>query len=438
MVSGLTRGDHRGPEGEGHVDAGGSDTGSDQAGVAIRASSRRLSVTGVDQALAGASNVLVTVLAARALSVAGFGYFGIVFMIYVMAQGVSRALVGDPLLLHPAESHTRRGDVLGVGMVLGAGLAAVVLVAGVVTTAWSAQLGEALMVLAACLPFLVLQDLGRYVGFAQQRPALALTLDTAWLVLVIAGAAFVLAGDHRTLVWFVTAWAGSGAVSGLLVFGQHGVARPRVRWLVETWSYSWKFLVSYTSTQGSALAASAGVGAIAGPRALGGVQGAFLLVRPFMTLQVAVAATGVPEIARLDTSDQRVRGRVRTMTLVAGVGAAVNGVLLLVLPDVLGRAVLGATWSAAQPLLLPAAAQILLIALVTGPRSGLIGLRALGRTVPIDVASTVAVLAATVVGALADGAAGAMWGRVICWVVVALVWWATWLQHVRTRGVAAP
>src|SRR4051794_37141904 len=108
---------------------------------------RRLSVITIDQAIAGASNVLIAVLAARLLGVASFGLFGIVFIAYVMAQGVSRALVCDPLLVHPEEAEARTGEVIGTSCLLALGLAVVVVAAGLAVRVLDARLGDALIVL---------------------------------------------------------------------------------------------------------------------------------------------------------------------------------------------------------------------------------------------------------------------------------------------------
>ncbi len=96
---------------------------------------RRLSVITVDQVIAGASNVLISVLAARLLGVASFGLFGIVFLVYLVALGVTRALVSDPVLVHPLEAQERIGDVIGTSFMLGLAVA-VVLVAGLGVRLW--------------------------------------------------------------------------------------------------------------------------------------------------------------------------------------------------------------------------------------------------------------------------------------------------------------
>ena len=296
---------------------------------------------------------------------------------------------------------------------------------------WDGRLGNGLVALGVFLPFLVVQDIGRYLGFATRRPERALTLDVTWLGLQLGAIAVLVVTNSHSLWQFILAWAASGALAGLLVFWQHRGARPRLSlsWLAETWAYSWRYLVSYSSTQGSGLVAAALLGAISGARALGAVQGALLLQRPFMTFQVAVIASGVGEVSRVADKLADVRRMVAKLTLLTTAVALVNGAVLLALPDALGRAVLGQTWSEAQHLLLPAAAQILLIGLMTGLRTGLLGMRAVHKAVVIDVVTTVLILILTAGGAYVGGAEAAMWGVAISHAVGVTIWVAVFWIH---------
>ncbi|MDX6231628.1 MAG: hypothetical protein QOH68_579, partial [Nocardioidaceae bacterium] len=233
---------------------------------------------------------------------------------------------------------------------------------------------------------------------------------------------------------FVAVWAGSGAVAGLLVFWQHRSARlrPGIAWLKQTWGYSWRYLVSYTSTQGSGLLAAILLRAIAGARALGGVQGALLLQRPFTTFQVAVIASGVGEVTRITDDLPQVRRMVRKLTLLTGGAAFLNGAVLVLVPDRVGEAVLGDTWSVAQHLMWPAAAQILVLGLMTGYRTGMLGMRAIDKAVKIDVVTTVLALILSTAGAFAGGAEPAMWGAVAA-STLGLVMWVVVFQRHSTR-----
>jgi O-antigen/teichoic acid export membrane protein len=394
---------------------------------------RRLSVITIDQVIAGGSNVLSAVLAARVLGVASFGLFGIVFLVYMVSLGISRALVSDPLLVHHVEAEERPGEAIGTSLVIGLAVGALLVAVGFGISMFNARLGGALVVLGGCFPLLVLQDLGRYLSFATQRPGFAVVLDSAWLLIMFGAVAAVFATGSRTLVWFIAAWAGSGAAAGLLLFSRYRVREVRfsLAWLRHTWSFSWRYLVSYTATQGAALGAASGVGAAAGARALGGVQGAILLVRPFMTFQIAAIAATVGEVTRSLTAHHKLRKPIiRTSVLTTAV-ALINAAILLAIPDRLGKVALGASWHATKPLLLPTGVQIACIGLYTGVRAGMLGMREIKKVMRVDVASTVAVMTATIIGAVINGAKGALWAVAIGQAATALGWWLIFLAHTR-------
>jgi O-antigen/teichoic acid export membrane protein len=400
-------------------------------------SGRRLSLITLDEIVGGASNVLTAVLAARLLTSSFFGLFGVVFLLYSLLLAVTRALVNDPLLIHPVEGNERPNDVIDTNLVLGLGLGALTVVAGVVASGFSGEFGRALIVLAVCFPLLALQDLGRYFGFGSQRPGRALALDTLWLVLLIAAVAVLLAVHRRSLVWFILAWAGSGALSGLLLLRHYPGYRPRcsLSWLRYTWQFSWRYLVSYGSTYGAALANTSAVGSVVGTRQLGGVQGTVLLVRPFGAFQAAALAAGVSDIARVQGNRAVRRHSLRATALAAGV-AALNGIVLLALPDRLGRIVLGHTWALSKPLLLPTSVQILAMGVFTGARAGLLGIRLIRRAMVIDIVGTVLLLSGAVSGAVIHGAKGALWGSALAASCNAVTWWLVLLASTATADSA--
>jgi hypothetical protein len=393
---------------------------------------RRLSVITIDQALAGSSNLLIALAAAHLLrNTASFGLYSAVFLVYVVSQGFSRALICDPLLVHTAEAEKRPGEIIGASVLLGLVVGALLVVAGFVARPIQHDLGGALVVLGWCTPFLMFQDLGRYLGFAIARPGRALLLDGLWLGLLIPGVALLVAFHARTLTWFIIAWAGCGAVCGLLLFWQYrGVAiRPGLGWLRYTWHFSWRYMISYSATQGAALLGSTAVGVLAGAKQLGGVSGTILLARPFGTFQIAAVAAGVSEIDRTQGGKRFVRAHGQKTSLITTVVAAINAAIMLALPDKLGRAVIGHAWEVAKTMLLPTAAQLVVLGLITGARAGLLGSRAARKTVKIDVASTVLVLSSTATGAALNGAIGALWGVAIAQGVMAIVWWIVFLDE---------
>lgn len=406
-----------------------------------QSANRRLTIMTIDQVISGASNVLMAVLAAHVLGVASFGLFGIVFLVYTLACGVSRSLVSEPLLVHPIEAEDRPGEVIGAALLISLGLAVIVLLAGFAVLQWNTSLGYALVVLAGCLPLLVLQDLGRYQAFAIQKPGRAIVLDVAWLVLLFGGIAAIFATHERTLVWFIVVWAGSGAAAGLLLAFQYRALELDItlRWLGFTWGFSWRYLVSYSSIQGAALVGSAAVGGIAGARALGAVQGTLLLQRPFTTFVSAAGAAGIGDIRRSRTGDE-IRRHIGRLAALSSGAALLNAIVLMVLPTRLGQLVLGGTWHAAKPLLLPTAVSLICLGVTTGARSGLLGMRRPTPAVVIDVVSTIVGLGATVFGAAVDGARGAVWGVAVVRILALVPWWfecLTFARRAEPTGISA-
>jgi O-antigen/teichoic acid export membrane protein len=393
----------------------------------------RLTTITVDQVVSGASNVLIALLAARLLDAAQFGLFGIVLLVYVILVSVTRALVSDILLMHPLESEQRPGEAIGTACVLSLALAAGLAAIGAALRVWNAGFADALLVLAACLPLLVAQDVGRYLGFATQRPLRAVVLDAVWLVAMLGGVAVLFATGTHKLDWLIAAWAGSGAAAGLLLFARYPLRSVRLdlHWLRETWGVAWRFLVGYLSTQSGALGMSSEIGGIAGARALGGVQGALLLTRPFTTFQVAVVAHGIGEVARSLGRVRRIWRHALVTSGLAGAVALLNAIVMAVLPAGVGRLLLGASWAPAKPLLVAVGAQILCIALATGPQAALVGMRAMGKSMALGMLAAVALFSTAGAGALIDGARGALWLAAAGQAVVLTAAWMAFVAHMR-------
>lgn len=388
---------------------------------------RRRRTMVLDQVLSGGSNVLVAVLAARALSAHGFGLFGITFLVYVFCSAAVRALLDEPLLVHADEVEADPAGPVGAGLCLGAVGAVLVAGAGaVVLLTGGEDLGTALLVLAGCLPLLVVQDLGRYLSFTLRTPGDAVVLDAVWLVLMLAGIlAWPAVGLPAGLAALVVPWAVAGAIAGLLPLWRlrsHRI-RPGLSWLGVTWSFSWRYLLSFLAGQGGVLAGTVALSGVAGPAALGGVRGTQLLLRPFMAVFAATNASGVAEVARHDTGAHPLQRHLLRLTLLPTLAAAVNGVALLVLPETVGKALLGDTWQVARTMLWPATVQMLLMGLWVGARIGLVGRRAVRTTTRLVLVLTPVTVALALAGAAVDGGPGFFWGAAAGQALVTAIWW---------------
>lgn len=393
---------------------------------------RRLSLITIDQIISGMSNVIVALLSAHLLGVEAFGYFGLMIIILSVALGVTRSLVGDPVMVHPADARERPGAAIGAALVVGTAMGLVFVVVAIGLHLAGLPLAVETLVLALGLPALLLHDLGRYLGFATQRPSYSLALDSVWLGLIAIVMTTLVVLDEATLPWFVLGWVGTGAIASLLVFVQHGPpVRGGVAWLRERWPYSWRFLLSFSALQGAAATFSVVVAAVAGARALGAVRGALLLIRPYVTFQTAAVAAGVSEVANAGAGQHPARHLRRTTTIALVIGA-LNVVFLLAVPDSIGRLILGETWDATEPLLIPASLQIIFLGLVVGPRAYLTGLRRIQTVVKIDILATMGIVVFGVIGVLVNGALGAYWGTAAGQGLAAAAWWLA--VEMRTRA----
>jgi len=402
--------------------------------ISLRAGAgRRASLVTVDQGISSASNLLILIWVAHALSPADFGRFSLVFLGYVFATtGVVRSLVSTTVVVHPEDADGRARSVLGAGALLsGAAGVLCVLTSGLLW--WSGSvLALPVLLVGLGMPLLGLQDVGRYIGIAESKPGRALVLDTLWLVLLV-GAFLVAGAVHKpTLTSIVAIWVVTGAISGLWVFVQHGVPRGReltLDWLRERWHFSWRSLVASSSSAVVALVGSSLMAIVSGPVAVAAVRAALLLERPSTTVQTAVATSAAADIAREDPDNAGLLAHQRRTMLLSIAVAVLNMAVLLVIPDSVGRLMLGDVWDVVQPLLLVIGFHVGALAAQSGVRAALIGRRKIESVMIVDIAGTVLSIAGLVIGAAVGDAEGGMWGAVIGQTATAVVWWVVLVRH---------
>ncbi len=402
---------------------------------------RRAGLVTFDQGISSASNLLVLIWVAHALSAADFGRFSLVFFVWVFTQnGLVRSLVSATVMVHPEDADHRPRGVVGAAVLLSLAVAALCVVAGVGIWALGSDVGPPLVVVGVLMPLLGVQDVGRYIGIAESKPGRAVVLDTQWLVLQMVLFVTVEVVHGSTLIWLVAAWAGSGAVSGLWVFVQHGVPMGRelsFDWLRERWHFSWRSLVASSSSATVALIGSSLMAIVSGPVAVAAVRAALLLERPSTTVQTAVATSAATDIAR-EQSDNAglLRHQRRTMT-VSILVALLNMGVLLVIPDSVGKLLLGHVWDIVQPLLLVVGFHVGAIAAQSGVRAALMGRRQIQAVMVVDITGTVLSIIGLVAGAAVADAQGAMWGGVIGQTITSAIWWVVLVRHLATTGRAA-
>jgi len=402
---------------------------------------RRLGVVGLDEAVSGGSNVLATVVAARLLTPGAFGRFGIVLIVYGLVIGVLRSAVCTPVLMQAVRTREQIVAVMSATWMFT--LASVPLLGLSSAGAMLAdpELGRALLVLTICTPFLIIQDLARFLAFGFLRPGYALLSDTVWLVAFILGASVLVVSGNGGLMGTLIVWAGTGAGTGLLallLWPPLRSGRPAVSWFAANWHLSWRFTVAFASAQLSALGLTLIVRSMLNAATVGAVVGAQLLTRPYTTVEMALVGAGVAEIANSAPADRHYLKHAARTSAAALVVAGVNAAIMLLLPDAIGARLLGDTWGPAQPYLLPLAVQLLAMAFAVGPRVGLIGAERVDLMLRISLGFIPCLLVAALGGAYFSGGVAAVWGITITWIAVGLVWWWIALTTTRTPSAATP
>lgn len=396
------------------------------------AGGRRAVLVTIDQALSSASNLLAMLWVAHVVSAIDFGSFSLLMLVYTFVMGPINALVSMRIVVHPEDADGRPRWVLGSALVLGGlGGLGCVLVGGAQILG-GIDLGPALLVLGLALPFLVVQDVGRWVAVARGRPIRAIALDTTWLVLMLAAFAALVVLDAASLLTVTLAWAGTGTLSALLLLVQYGVLRPRevsLTWLRERWDASWRLLVGNLTGGGSVLLGASLIAWVSSPLAVAAVRAAIFLGRPTTAIQNAIGTSYAADVARQKPDNRQLLRSQQKIIVLAALVAVANLVVLVYLPDAIGSRLLGNVWPVIDPLMLPASLWLVVAAAQAGAPPALVGRHQFQSVMVVQIITGLISAAGLVVGAWLDGAPGAVWGLVIGQAVTAVAWWTALLWH---------
>lgn len=401
---------------------------------ALRARGARVTWMIIDQVLSSGTNLLLLLLVFRANSGAEFGAFSVAFIIQGIILGSFRAMIGDTLLLRVRRNPTssRTDGNLALTLVLSASVV-LALVMGAIGIFLPDPLRGFVLAMAVAVPFVQLQDIERYLAFAIARPRAAVALDLGWLGAQGAASAVVLAitGDpvHLVLAW--AAGAAFSAAAGLIGM-PWGPARRGIRQLVRAErGRSYSFLGDFVLTAGTGQAAFLGLSAILPLAEFGLLRFATYLTSPLTNLLAVLRILTLGYFGRLRSPSHAAR---RATWVGAACYAAVMMsfvVVVVIIPENVGTAVLGSLWPEARPLVILAGiaeavrvAQFPAIdylkAFVAG--SALVTVRAVTALV-----TTAGLLA----GGVVDGPRGALVGLLFA-NLFGLVWWLGAVQRTNT------
>lgn len=398
----------------------------------MRELAKRASWTLADQVMSSGTNFLAAIVIARASSPAFFGAYSLFFAFYLVTLGVSRSLATDVMGVRYSfsiPSRAQRASAAAAGTSLGVGLTAAT---GLFFTALAIDVAPTnarfFTALGFLLPGMLLQDAWRFIFFATQRPQSAFYNDASWLFTFMAAVVALSIFGLDSGLSVLLAWAGSGAVTGILGCLQ-AATLPDIRasrhWISRHRHLSFNFLGEFLAVSGSGQLVTVLVAAAAGLPAAGALRGAGIVFGPISMLLMGLNAVLTPEGARM-----RER-RCGVLTSVLSLASLLLAALTLVwgmlfatlLPDQLGVRFVGATWEEAKQVLWPMTFLMVGTAATVGAAVGLRVLERARAAFKIRVAIAPLVLGGGGCGALLNGAVGAATGMAIAANIGAFVWW---------------
>ncbi|MER5613814.1 hypothetical protein [Streptomyces sp. NPDC002215] len=363
-----------------------------------------------DQGVAALTNILVLVTAARLSTVTEFARFSAVYLVFTVLLGVSGAYTGQPLVLRRGGSEEVRGAcrsavafTLLAAALLGAALAGVCLLVPGATA-------DALMALGLVLPVVLGQDTMRYAFSTLHLPHLALAGDILRLVCVLGALALQPHGAPAARLVAVWGLAALPALilSAALLHRRVAGAPVRPGGLLRRGHLGRRFVVEFAVGNATGQLSVLGLGAVGNPLVVGALRGATTLFGPLNVLFTSATGFGPPLLGRLDGERRRVRAAA-VLAAVLAAGAAAWATVLALLPDPVGRRLLGDTWPTAAALLPATGSQYAAMAVGT---CGLLALRMLDprTTLAIQVVFSLASVAFLTGGYALGGVPGAAWG----------------------------
>lgn len=409
------------------------------ANVTTRGALRTAATFGVlDQAVSSLTNILVVVMAARISSREDFASFAIVYTVFSVLMGASAAYVGHVIVLD------RRGE----PHVAAAARAAVVVVAAsalgvggvtaVVLSSADGSTARALAMLGLVLPIVLTQDILRYCFSALRLAHAALIGDILRLVAVVAVLGVQPEGSSAgTLVlgWGLSAFP--AVLFGVVFLLRRPVdGRLDVAPLLRGNSLGRRFVTEYAVGNAASQVSVVTLGVVADKLAVGALRGATTLLGPLNVLFNATTAFGPPQLARLPSARRVVRATSFVAVVLGAVAVTWTGVLLL-LPEAVGREILGDTWESAHQILVPVGAQYLAMAAGT---SAIVTLRVLEPTATLRIQVTFSVVSvgALFAGYALGGVSGAAWGLALGSALKAVAMWARVRRALRQAPFGRP
>lgn len=413
---------------------------------ATRALGGQASWSVLDQAASSLGTLVLSVVVARASDLDGFGAFAIAFMIYTLVLTGSRALLTMPYMMDASDGAAGHDSRLAAGVLGAVGAVSLLLAAGLAVAGAlvAGPLGPYLLLMAAGLPPLLLQDGYRFVLLQRQGSRPVATNDAAWTALQVTLSVLVaLTPVQPAAALHVVAWIVGAAAAGIWARWRTGIApdlREGVRFVARTRRTGVPLLVEAFAISGSGASANFAVAAVGGLAAVAPLRGAAVVLGPVSVATGGLLFLATPMVLRVGAHD-----KARLLVLCAGFGAVVAAVslvtafLVVLVPPELGVLLMGEVFLESRPVVVPVALAIAAYALKTAAMLGFRAHRVTVRTMVLNLVVFPLPAVSATAGLGIGGPAGAAYGIAAAALLTsAVLWWMLVLLPAAPPGTAPP
>jgi hypothetical protein len=288
----------------------------------------------------------------------------------------------------------------------------------------------ALLVLGVGLPFLLLQDIARYIAFWRGSPWSAAANDLLWLVGAL-GSLALLPRAATSASTVLACWVASGGVAGL-VFAVRLRWRPSIRAASEWLRGNRTMILPMLGDYGLIALLQQGViyliTAVVGLRATGAFRGALVALGPVNVLTAGVSVFLVQLARRAqDTTPTAFPGRMLRLSALMAVAVLALCLAVYFMPTRLGELLLDEVWAESRPLILPLAFVFATAAFNFGATTGLRVIGQAARSFRVRSVAAPLMLVVVAVACYQGGVMAAVVAQAVAGGVATLLWWRTFL-----------
>lgn len=388
----------------------------------------------LDQAFSSVSNGVIVFAVAVAASPDEFGQITILMTLLFVVLAALRGGLGILLLQmanQPAEDIRRHGS---IALFWGLAVAPVLTVT---MLAFIPMLGFAAVALAVLTPFVLAQDVLRYIAMTIGRPHIAAVWDGIWCV-----GAFIALGCAWLRLPFVSvgsvlAWWG---LLGFVAFVAMTVSlrvlprrRGAMAWVRTDWDHRVRYAIDAALEQTSLLVVFVLMSALMGAASTGALRGAMALFAPIGIIGAAVQIVLIPESARSSASPRQIWRTLTPITIYTALFTAAIGAAFYFVPPNIGFYLLGESWVAAHAVLIPTTTWFTAACLSVVQALFLRTLNLSREALTMKITLTITQLLAAVIGAAVFGSttavAIALTTQTVVVAIFYLIVWPPWRQE---------